>query len=959
MSFVQGLAYPFRPGPHQRVKFTIPSGLQGSAGFHVIWPRLTLKQAVRLCGAQGKLSAAGQAVLPGALDEDFLDSNGDPWGKHLADAGLGLVELSNRSGTWTEETGGDDLARVIWYGDWFPSGKTAIDIREELQTSYAADELAFLRSALTDTEIDALLWDTPQSTAGGSYAPSVVCSITRANIHTNRTKPTAPTIGNEPTPGTDLANGTTGSEDEVSSVSYLFAAGDVGKAVIIGGGTGWTTGTYNISSVNTDSGSITAFADAGGGQVTVTSASHGIPEGRAVTISGTTSYNDTFTATNVAENTFEITATFVADDATGSWATGVAVLDSAPAAADATGGEWVMQDFDYVGEGIVMAAEGGGGEGTIISWRGVFPNHLAPLGSAWASALTDLGGGLTSQLRFRDGSRDFTRVIVGLTTPTKEVLTYYDGDLNDPGQQSAGLWMENWQNEHVLADAAAADDWDAAGSKFKRWLDGLTGAGGDPAYVQWDVKNNSITGAAFPGFSPYQFEAGEVSTKNPGALVGGLGHVKQIESLADDGSGGTIVTLAGDRIPHIDADIGITGEQDEHTFTFSGVTGTPDLNGTHKIAFDATGEANAVNATTFVVPGIAFVADGTGECWGTHAPMNADRTGFSEAWPMMGGVDIEAVFGSQLDSFDIKRGAAGSWQEHTGTPEGAVIANWRGDERTAMLAGIGMDYWIEKFGSLMELVASEIPNSVNFAFRYHQQASAIFPSANGFLLQGFPFSSKPKLQGVRPIVVNWPQGVQNYWSRKTKQLRFATYAGTDADDWNMLLYGMSQIHAAAAATNVPNVFWFRNDSSITAADKYYQWFIRLVWLTGWQPFMAIESIGTNQADIDMMRVGSNDAETQIGSNNFAGWVLGDPHHDDLYDQKIIRICRDVGGQFLNAVLVRPDEYDGGNFVDDGSGGVDVVDALGTTVLLNIPNAAIGDVVEPAGGPGAWIPQTQL
>lgn len=73
------------------------------------------------------------------------------------------------------------------------------------------------------------------------------------------------------------------------------------------------------------SGTITAFADAGGGQVTVTSAAHGLSAGQKVEIVGTTSYNGIFTVANVTTNTFEITDTFVADDATGTWTQGVQV----------------------------------------------------------------------------------------------------------------------------------------------------------------------------------------------------------------------------------------------------------------------------------------------------------------------------------------------------------------------------------------------------------------------------------------------------------------------------------------------------------------------------------------------------------------------------------------------------------------------------------------------------------
>lgn len=66
-------------------------------------------------------------------------------------------------------------------------------------------------------------------------------------------------------------------------------------------------------------GAITAFADAGGGQVTVTSAAHGLLNGDAVTISGTTNYNGIFIVANKTDNTYEITDTWVVDDATGNW----------------------------------------------------------------------------------------------------------------------------------------------------------------------------------------------------------------------------------------------------------------------------------------------------------------------------------------------------------------------------------------------------------------------------------------------------------------------------------------------------------------------------------------------------------------------------------------------------------------------------------------------------------------
>lgn len=62
---------------------------------------------------------------------------------------------------------------------------------------------------------------------------------------------------------------------------------------------------------------ITAFADGTGGTVIVTSAGHGFADGGSVIIAGTTSYNGTFIVSSSADDTFKITATWVANDATG------------------------------------------------------------------------------------------------------------------------------------------------------------------------------------------------------------------------------------------------------------------------------------------------------------------------------------------------------------------------------------------------------------------------------------------------------------------------------------------------------------------------------------------------------------------------------------------------------------------------------------------------------------------
>jgi hypothetical protein len=77
------------------------------------------------------------------------------------------------------------------------------------------------------------------------------------------------------------------------------------------------TGATAISYASTGPFSISAFADAGGGQITVTATGHTLVNTNTVTIINTTNYNGDYTVSNVAGDTFEITETFVTDDATG------------------------------------------------------------------------------------------------------------------------------------------------------------------------------------------------------------------------------------------------------------------------------------------------------------------------------------------------------------------------------------------------------------------------------------------------------------------------------------------------------------------------------------------------------------------------------------------------------------------------------------------------------------------
>ena len=80
-----------------------------------------------------------------------------------------------------------------------------------------------------------------------------------------------------------------------------------------------TTTTINYQG---DEGSITAFADAGAGNTTVSTANTPAT-GAPVAIYGTTSYNGLFTAANVVAGvSFDIVRTYVANDATGTWESG-------------------------------------------------------------------------------------------------------------------------------------------------------------------------------------------------------------------------------------------------------------------------------------------------------------------------------------------------------------------------------------------------------------------------------------------------------------------------------------------------------------------------------------------------------------------------------------------------------------------------------------------------------------
>jgi hypothetical protein len=83
----------------------------------------------------------------------------------------------------------------------------------------------------------------------------------------------------------------------------------------------WVDGYYNVVyDVYMAATAITAFSDYSGtvaGTVLVTSSSHLLTTGMKVSIVGTTNYDGTYDVVKVDDDTYYITAVFVADDATG------------------------------------------------------------------------------------------------------------------------------------------------------------------------------------------------------------------------------------------------------------------------------------------------------------------------------------------------------------------------------------------------------------------------------------------------------------------------------------------------------------------------------------------------------------------------------------------------------------------------------------------------------------------
>lgn len=140
-----------------------------------------------------------------------------------------------------------------------------------------------------------------------------------------------------------------------------------------------TPGTYSIDRYR--NGSISGFADAGGGDVTATTVeTHGFSNGDTVEISGTTSYDGQYVISNVTANTFDFTDTWVATE-TGTFG-GWHEIVSATAFSKSTGlvyldyffedTDWATDDnFKITPSGISVTIGGNTYYPAVTTWMGV------------------------------------------------------------------------------------------------------------------------------------------------------------------------------------------------------------------------------------------------------------------------------------------------------------------------------------------------------------------------------------------------------------------------------------------------------------------------------------------------------------------------------------------------------------------------------------------------------------
>lgn len=116
--------------------------------------------------------------------------------------------------------------------------------------------------------------------------------------------------------GEETGSATTDDTVPINLLETLFPLA-VSEALGMGPEHGWRFAQWEVSDVDVDSTSITAFTTATATTTTVSSTAHSLITGDLASISGTTNYNGDFTITRVDANSFTIVQAFTADDATG------------------------------------------------------------------------------------------------------------------------------------------------------------------------------------------------------------------------------------------------------------------------------------------------------------------------------------------------------------------------------------------------------------------------------------------------------------------------------------------------------------------------------------------------------------------------------------------------------------------------------------------------------------------
>ncbi len=159
--------------------------------------------------------------------------------------------------------------------------------------------------SLTGTMTGASITTTQFTTANNAHALYIdpTSTIEQGSVVSN--------VYKAPTGGSFFA---AGSLDQTDLNWRFVSNGDVPDSAVVGSYQYTSNTTVTVLSVQGTDGNITAFADAGGGLVTVTDAGHGQSDGNNVLITETDNYNGLYTISNTTANTYDITATFVATE---------------------------------------------------------------------------------------------------------------------------------------------------------------------------------------------------------------------------------------------------------------------------------------------------------------------------------------------------------------------------------------------------------------------------------------------------------------------------------------------------------------------------------------------------------------------------------------------------------------------------------------------------------------------